>query len=230
MGPTVHSIQASKRKFFALLAGLVLLLSMTGWLVVQMHGTRTQRDAYAHLTIIAKLKADQIEAWLDERYRDGHVLSVDPDFAQRAHRLLTAATPSADDQQAVAARFNQLRQAYDYDSMDLFDARGRVLVSTGLRAAGDQGLVVTAQAPRGGESATQVFVRVSASGAPELHWLHPIVAGSGGARRAIGYLMLKSSPEHALFPLIQNWPSSSPSGEVLLVTREGDQEIGRAHV
>jgi two-component system cell cycle sensor histidine kinase/response regulator CckA len=43
-----------------------------------------------------------------------------------------------------------------------------------------------------------------------------------GRRQAVGAVILDTPVERIVFPLIQSWPTPSPSAETLLVRREGD--------
>ena len=47
--PVVRRPQASTRVFVALLVAVALVLPLTGWLVVRIHGPQTEHDAYANL-------------------------------------------------------------------------------------------------------------------------------------------------------------------------------------
>ncbi|MEN9397492.1 MAG: hypothetical protein RLZ81_2022, partial [Pseudomonadota bacterium] len=156
---------------------------------------------------------------------DGQVLAADPDYARRAGRLLSGESLVAADRDALVARFNQLRQAYDYDSIELLDLDGRVLVSTGQPTPIPQDVRSLVRAWRVGDPTPKVDIRTDAAGAAQLRWLHPMFDASSRPRRTSGLLVLRSSPEHVLFPLIQTWPGSSPSGETLLVSRDGDQVL-----
>ena len=72
----------------------------------------------------------------------------------------------------------------------------------------------------------------------DLHWRWEIVngpidldlivpLGRGAAKEGppVGALVLKIDPKQYLFPLIQTWPTPSPSAETLLVRREGDEVV-----
>ncbi|MDP2369884.1 PAS domain S-box protein, partial [Rhodoferax sp.] len=227
------SILATQRKFFALLALLALLLPLTGWVVVRIHGPQVEREAHMQLTAIARLKAEQIETWLGERHRDGHVLVTSPDFVRQVIKLVAAAASASAsapglvraERDAIVIRFNQLRQAYDYDSLDLIDVRGGALVSTGRPATLPptfDSMVVELQE---GGLMPLADVAVGATGEARLRWLLPVFDSNGPMRRLLALVMVHSSPEQFLFPVIQTWPTSSPSGETLLVTREGDSAV-----
>lgn len=216
---------ASRTKFAALMVALVLLLPVTSWLVVRVQGPQVERDAYDHLTAIAKLKAEQVETWLAERHRDGHVLATDPDFVRQVLALATRPSPGDGASDAMVVRFNQLRHVYDYDSLALLDLSGRVLVSAGPPAASPASFGAVVLQVQERDQLPPVEVLVGADDAIQLRWWLPVFDSSGPLRRLLALVLVHSSPQHFLFPVIQTWPTSSPSGETLLVTREGDSAV-----
>ena len=57
-----------------LFVALIMVAPLSGWMVVRLYTPALERDAYANLEAIARLKAEQIETWLQERLRNAAVL------------------------------------------------------------------------------------------------------------------------------------------------------------
>jgi len=216
---------AATKQFVLLLTALALLLPLTGWMVVKIQGPKTEDEAYANLAAIARLKTDQIESWLGERQKNAEVLAADAVFAQHVVQLIADPAHSAAQQAAVLQRFALLRTAFDYETIDLVGLDGQVWASI----EGQMGVVAQHEAlvsrlQQGGQ-AVRLDLFANAQGKAQLRWLLPVHDVSGPERRLVGMVLMGISPDRFLFPVIQTWPTSSPSGETLLVNREDDQAV-----
>lgn len=221
-----QAIKATAKLFFVrLTVSALLLLPLTGWLVVKIQGPQVEREAYVNLAVIAKLKTDQIENWLDERRKNGPLLSADTEFTRHVAKLLKPSPPRGRDHEAVAQRLSQLRQAYDYDSIELLDRDGRVLASSPEHATASLTIGSMVRPVQAAGSILRPELRVNGLGQAQLEWLLPVFDAGVPQRQPIALMLMRIAPERFLFPVIQTWPTSSPSGETLLVNREGDMAV-----
>jgi diguanylate cyclase (GGDEF)-like protein/PAS domain S-box-containing protein len=228
MGLTSRRSRARIRRLaapFVALALVLLLPPLTGWVVWQVHGPQARRDMHGHLTVHAKLKTDQIEAWLAEREGDSQVLAAEPEFARRAAVLLTGAALPTVERRAVLTRFDQVRRAYGYDSVELLDLGGRLVLGVGQNTSDHPDLSEAARTSHANSPTRPVDLRLDATGATKMRSMNPLFDPCCSGGPVIGMLVLTSSPELVLFPMIQTWPSASPSGEILLVTRDGEDAV-----
>jgi hypothetical protein len=62
----------------------------------------------------------------------------------------------------------------------------------------------------------------SQSGRAHLDWVAPLTKEIDGRQQVVGAVILDTPVERVVFPLIQSWPTPSPSAETLLVRQEGD--------
>ena len=216
---------ASARHFAWLLLALALVLPLTGWLVVSIQGPHAEREAYASLWSIARLKTDQIENWLGERHKNAELLAADALFAQHVQRMLEQPAHSLSDQEAVLQRFALLRTAFDYDRIELFAPDGRRVAMVG----GDweeSGQAVQLPAPTApGGRAVRMLMQPGEQGDALLQWQLPVQDLSGPQGRLVAWVRMGISSRRFLFPVIQTWPTSSASGETLLVRRDGDHVV-----
>ena len=110
-----------------------------------------------------------------------------------------------------------------YSDVLLLDPDGRILLAANdapdpTDAATRQGI---AAAFAGGGAAFSDFYR---SPGNRVH-LDAIAPVHDAERRPLAALVLRSDAASYLYPLIQSWPTSSRSGETLLVRREGDAVV-----
>ncbi len=220
--PASSSLKAS-------LAGLLLLsaaIGATGYFYLEHQLAEARRTALADLAAVIDLKAGQIAAWLRERRGDALVALDNPMVQERARRLLAG---ESDPRLAEDLRpwLQGLQRHYAYLQVALFDAQGRPRLGApwplpltdhqGLdEALGGQGVVFTdlhRQALPGREQQGKITLGL---------WV-PVGAGPG--TRALGALQLLIDPEEFLYPLLRAWPTPSPSAELVLARREGDQAV-----
>ena len=121
--------QGSSRPFIALLLAVAMVLPLTGWLVVRIQGPMAEKEAFANLAAIARLKTDQIENWLGERQKNAELLAADAHFAVEVARLIEHPATGHEAQQAILERFSLLRSAFDYDQIELITPQGEVVTS-----------------------------------------------------------------------------------------------------
>ncbi|WP_322521820.1 EAL domain-containing protein [Guyparkeria halophila] len=113
-------------------------------------------SAQGRMADVAALRADFIDAWLDERASDASVIQSSDSLRQAAQALVSPETASHETnsaRQRVIDQFDALRQAYDYEGVALLDASGTIpLVNRGvtrwpddlmmgIRAAADGGVI-----------------------------------------------------------------------------------------
>ena len=212
-----------KRSLLVVFVALVLLVPLLGWVIVRSNTPQLERDAFATLEGIAALKAEAIENWLAERYGDALIVSKSQGLIAEI-----AAFQQGDQRQRdyILARMQALREVYTYANVQLHDTHGQMLLSlTAHRHLSEQTRAALVKALAGGQpQSTGLFVD-AADGDPQIDMVVPLQQTSNGQRKAVGALILHIDPRHFLFPYVQRWPITSPSGETLLARREGDSVV-----
>ncbi|MEO8170486.1 MAG: PAS domain S-box protein, partial [Oxalobacteraceae bacterium] len=212
------------RGLAALFLILALVVPLIGLAVSKLHGPQLEQQAYANLELLARLKAKHIESWLAERGGNGMMLAASTGFAaqvdQFVHQGDAVKTPPA-----ILDQLDNLRMAYDFDSIMLLDTQGRVLTALGQHTD-----IVPALRPLLDLSLARKAVQRSdiyrdASGRVRLDWVVPITVSGPEGKRAVAAVLLRVLPEQFLFPLIQTRPTASPSAEIVLVRRERESVV-----
>jgi len=199
---------------------LALVVPLIGWVAVTVQVPQVEREAYENLQAVAKLKAEQVENWLNERQGDTKLLALGSVLASFAQSKVPLGSASEARGQ-ISARFRQMSETYGYASILLYDDRGRVVLSQGdvsddlsqVRTLVDLSL-------ESGQLRRSDLYRNSA-GKVYLDWSAPILAETGEGERAVGAVVLRIVASRFLFPLIQSWPAASASAETMLVRQEG---------
>jgi len=218
----------AKRKLLAALAGLVLIVPLIGLGIVLIHGPNIQQQAYATLEAIRDLKAEQLDGWLKERHRQAEALAASPALARHISQLLDGPAPIR------RAQLNELlmplNALFQYSDIALFDPQLRTVVGFNDPTLVTPELLQSLLAVQRSRQA-QPYTRYDSDTARhQRFWQIPItLTGSEGHPR-IAVLLMHIELESQLTAVMQHWPMASPSGQLLLLHRDGDRisYLGRA--
>ncbi len=187
---------------------------------------RAQVDAVfaAHggeLAAIGELRVTQVRAWRAERLADVEATAGSSFFAAAVAGWLADGGTVAQ-REEIMGQLRLTLVTYHYENALLMNPDGRLLAA----ARPDHASV--------GPDTRHLVERVAAAGAsPALGdvdyqdegW-HPHVDAAAAILDRAGdvtaVLVLRSDPSVALYPSLVTWPTGSPSGETLLVRRQGD--------
>ena len=202
---------------------LALLPPLLGFGIVHLHGPQLEREAYANLQAIADLKANQIMQWLAERKGNGEVLARSASFASLVDQWLRH--NDAARREEIVARLESLRAAYGYEGVMLLDAQGQTRINLGDHAGIPAPLQPLLAQAFASEQVQCSDLYRDETGQIHLGWVAPITMAEPEGRRPIATVVLHIEPKNLLFPLIQRWPTASPSAETLLVRRDGESVL-----
>ncbi len=225
---------------------LLFLLGAVGITVAGMRYLNHQRAAsrsaaHAQLEAIADLKVQQIVNWRRERLADANWIRATPYAARMALEAL-AQPGSATKQQPFRDWLARLLINNSYEQALLLDEalnvrlvhpeNGSRTLAEPVRRAAEQALrsrqvvVTDLHTTTEGERIHLDFVvplaarREGAIGQVPAAGLAPSTADHN-----VGVLILRVNAHEFLFPLIQMWPTPSPTAETLLVRREGQEVL-----
>jgi diguanylate cyclase (GGDEF)-like protein/PAS domain S-box-containing protein len=206
-----------------LFAALVLIVPLIGLAITTLYGPKIEHEAYANLEAIAKLKAEQIENWLDERQDDGLVLTVSTGFIEHVDKFIKQQAASS--REVIQKRLDLLRTIHGYDSALLLDTKGQLLFTLGEHDDMPDDLQRLLHQSLARKQVQRGELYRDAAGNTQLDWVAPIFVTDAQGEHAIAAVVLRITAQHFLFPLIQTWPTSSPSAETLLVRRDGESAL-----
>ncbi len=200
---------------------IVLLLGGGSWLYHQ-EAERIRGEAKAALEVIATVKAEQLSSWRTERLSDARVLAGTI-LEQQAPTVLRRVPSDPTATEAIARHLELSRNAYGY--------------TLGLLALPDGGVLLTTDGQRRELSETErrlvrsvvnerraimSGVFAADSGATALSTISPVFDLQ---HRVIAEFVLRVDPEIVVFPLLDNWPTPTETGETLLLTRDGERVV-----
>ncbi|MGE5525854.1 MAG: EAL domain-containing protein [Rhodospirillaceae bacterium] len=220
---------------------LVIMALGIAWLSyeftrLQRHSTSTA--AMEELSTIADLKARQLDDWLKERKGDARTLGSDRHLGQDVALYSALRDPRGRAAGESAIKKLQIvRDAYDYHDVMVTDRNGAVALSASGRGAVNlQARSAVRCALKTGDACISSYRVTARSG--DTH-VEIVLAAPVKMERddASGAVLLVIDAERQLYPLVQDWPVPSATGEVLLAavdeeavtyfnrTRHGDAPV-----
>ncbi len=204
---------------FALLAAGIVAVSYVRFHHYQ---RRFQADMEATLEAIAELKVGELTQWRRERLGDALWFVDNDDFSRRVRSWLENPA-DARARAGLESWLQHTRAAFRYDRVCLLDAAGveRACVPAATEPAEPHLLADALEVLRTRRPTLLDFHREDPGGAIHLAVLAPILDQG----QALGVLVLRIDPRQYLYPMLRRWPTSSRTGEALLVRREGEEVV-----
>jgi PAS domain S-box-containing protein len=176
----------------------------------------------SQLGAIADLKAMDIGRWLKERTGDARLIMENPFLTARL-LAFTSARPNGRRPEPIRQWMASLRNNFHYQNVMLLDKSGQVVLALDEQypALGGEGLDLIESVRRQKNVVISDLHISAAVPFPLLDICLPLTANS----EIFGFVLLRIDSAQFLYPMIQSWPTPSPSAETLLVRREGDNVL-----
>ncbi|QOY84904.1 PAS domain S-box protein [Paludibaculum fermentans] len=206
-----------------ILGGLILGIGATGYYYYATSRAEIRREVAGDLTSIAKEKATLISTWRGERIADASAAAAAAVLMPAVLNLLDGRATTAD-RASITTWMDALRGTYGYTHLAVADLTGHPLLQVGQTEASRTQFAAAAN--EAASSQAPVFRDFDASEklqAPHVGVSAALRPVPGGEAR--GILLLEVDPETRLIPLIQIWPTSSPTAEAVLLRHEGTEVV-----
>lgn len=206
--------------------GLVFLaLVLAGIFLYRGQQARLRREALTTLESIAELKTRQIVEWREDGLKDAADDAGNPQALRLLRQWFTAPTPEGGGD--LLAYLGFIQNNYGYHEVRLVDPAGQPLLSTSAQPETTDEEVRDAlqEAFRTRRPVlTRFHIRAGDPG-PHIGAVVPIFALGPSDAPPLGAVISTIDPADYLYPLIESWPTPSPSAETLLVTRDGEDVL-----
>ena len=221
--PIIDSSQATPRgrTLLAIFLAFTLATVAAGGFLYRALSEDLLRNSHEELAAVAKLKARQVENWLEAERKFIRSRATGTLFAEAVHDWLKSRDPRI--RQKLSDRLTDDLNDPAYAGIELLDTEGRRLLAVG-------------QVEHDAEMLRPYIAKELEDPAPLLLDLHRRQddnvhlgflaavrnpATPGQAPQAVLLYSINIEPD--LLPLIAAWPRPSASGEIVLVRRDGDQ-------
>jgi len=210
---------------FALLA---FAISATGYFVFDRYQEGVKKEAHDTLSAIADLRVNQVAEWRDAYMKNAEVMARDPLLAMEVERWLQRGAPLDPGAQRIVQRLKAVQQAYDFQGVFILDVHGAVHdlpIKPDAKPPTAYGVKLVMEAMRTRRSILTDLHTGAEVPRVRLDMVVPIFAHGDARNRAIAGIYFRIDPQRYLYPLLQFWPTPSPSAEAILVRREGAEVV-----
>lgn len=204
----------------AIFLGMALIVPLFGYGIVKIYSPRIQKAAFDDLAAITELKTVQIESWLSERNGDAEMLAANYSFIEQVEQWQRTGDLKA--RQNFTSSLDSFKTAFSYDVVLLDTSSHPMPVSKEHIRTENIWQTLLPVALRTGQVQTSNLYRDS-EGKIRLDYVIPLRLPN--PQRSVGAVILRAPVQEFLFPLIQSWPTASPSAESALVRRDGDHVL-----
>lgn len=177
----------------------------------------------ATLESVADLKRDEIIRWRKQKIDDALSISHSPFFIEKVESLLKNNINLEESIILIKIKLKLLLEPFGYSNIYLLDDKGKIVLSLNDNY-GTLNKSTLELFNKSLESKNAIFSDIYSCQfhhTVHIDLISPLVIH----QEMLGALVFIIDPEKFLFPLIQNWPTASPTAETLLVRQEGDRVL-----
>lgn len=174
------------------------------------------------LEAIARLKSDQISAWIADEMHDANALASNGILTERLETWMV--DPTAENKQKVILFLETVKSEHHYDHVYLTDESGNLLLSS----ENDNFNIAPYLQEKARQSVqTRKVITTDLYKCPIHHVVHiDFIAPLKGLKQvSAGTVVFQFDPSRFLYPLIQTWPTLSETSETLLFKVTGDSIV-----
>ncbi len=200
---------------------LSLGIVISGYLYFKQEEKHLEKIKHEELAAIADLKSDQIRNWRAERIIDGSIIATSS-FASRLKKYLETGDSAL--KKELFQRLISLKIQPAYEIIALADASGNLIMSThNSDSIGPYGRSIISTAISRKEAIISDFHEAPHASGIHLDLAVPLFPHN--KEMPVGAFFIRIDPDVFLYPLIQSWPTTSPTAETLLVRREDSKVV-----
>lgn len=194
-----------------------------GYLYMKDERKRMFTIEYTNLDAIANLKTKQIRQWLIEREGDALIIRNSHGIGRQFDDFLRGKGERVD----LLEWLESVCSHNGYLTATLIDPQKRIRLSygTGGETMGVTSRELSIKALQNGEVHLSDLYSSDVINTPIIEILIPLFTSSVNNRLPVGVLFFRLDLSQYFYPLIQTWPTPSPTGESGLWKREGDDII-----
>lgn len=222
----VKSFWSDSAWYILTILACITLVSIAGYGLIKLQKKFLLKEKHAEITTIADLKTSQMIEWRKERLAEGASIRANTMMGRRINDY-NAGRDKASVRREVKLWLTNLVDLGGYSKGILFNPAGEVIASNAelKEPPSRHYLKHVADAVQNRELILSDFHSEDNSAPYDIDITIPILQLDGSNSRCVAVMVFDIDPGKRLFPLIQTWPTTSPTAETLLVMREGDSVL-----
>jgi PAS domain S-box-containing protein len=224
--PNIFHFKMDRRVLILVFLLFSIALGAAGYYFYENQKLIVKQERFDEIRAISDLKVSSIVNWRKDRLADGDVILETPFIAEHIQQLF-AGQKKAEVEKEILRWMQSFQEHYQYHSILLLDDKQTVRLSVPGEEEGP-GSYETRTILESMQKKTPILsglYRNRASSAIRLSLVIPVLISSLHDGPPAGSLLLRIDPDDFLYPLIQSWPTPSPTSESILVRREGNEVL-----
>ncbi|MDO9475174.1 MAG: hypothetical protein Q7L07_00590, partial [Pseudohongiella sp.] len=213
----------SQGRSLLLAGGMLLLVPLIGIAILRVYGPAQERDVADNLLAIARLQADQVELWHQQRLTDAAAIAGNQFFRRAIYNSLQGDTKAIAE---VETTLQTIVDANGYSAIVVANTQQQPLHIAGpeiVIGPAIQQLLTNAV----DSDIRHTSLYLNERNEPVMDYLVSIDLVTAGdtatdTQNSPAYVVMRTDPRLMLFPLIEEWPGRSDSAETLLVQQVQD--------
>jgi PAS domain S-box-containing protein len=203
-----------------------IAIGVAGFYFYENQKNHMKQERIEELHAISDLKASLIVNWRKDRLADAGVILETPFIAEHVQQLF-AGQKAQEAKKEILEWMRSFQEHYQYHSILLLDQKQTVRLSfpAGEESPGSYSRNIILEAMQKKRAILSDLYRSETSGAIRLSLIVPILISKMSEVPPVGALLLRIDPGEFLYPLIESWPTRSPTGESILVRCEGAEVV-----
>jgi PAS domain S-box-containing protein len=217
---TTNSPLTKKSHIIVLITALSLLIAFGGYFYYKKEESSIRRQKYSELKAIADLKASQIEQWVQERISDAKVATQSTEGINEWLKD----TANVKLKQDIIKQLQPFQKELGYENIFLAAPNGRLLLSAQAENREFDSFLLQKiiEASEKKEILLTDFYMSQTHNKIHYDIISPII---DNRKNTIAVLLFRRDPNTFLYPLIQTWPTPSPSSETSILRVEQDSVV-----
>ena len=220
----LSNTKITKKLLLSIFLILTFLLCIGGYVLYRYQKINITIEKHQELSAISKLKVDEIVNWRKERlvnarsiYNNQAIIIHIREYIRGVDRYANHLT--------ITSWIKTISDEPDYSIVSLIDPSGKIVINTNpdkpITATGKR---IIADAILSKDVVFSDLLKYSDNNI-FIDLAIPLYAEPKKREGFTGIVLIRIDPEKFLYPYILNWPTSSHTGEVLLVRHEGDSVL-----
>ncbi len=225
MKPRPHESPPSVWMLVTIFLCLATGFSAIGYVYYRTERQKALTAKQDELAAIADLKVRSLHQWRREQWGDANRVTYHPRLARQVARA-RAASHTSSDVHEVTQWLKSMRDYEEFATIMVLDAAGK----SRLWIPGEDsipGPLVLRHLSRVIQSRQPELIDIHVGPTSDVHLdlLAPLMDDEGQDTIVTGVLLFRIDPHDFLFPMIQTWPTKSPTAETLILRKEGDSIV-----
>ncbi len=214
-----------------LVLGLAIILALAiiasgGYVLYRAQEQAGEQAVDRELAIVSRLKVEQITQWRSNTAIAIESLRKSPLLIKNTAALVNS-PGNAELKSLVTAELAGILEVGAFRNIRLVDSSGKTLVDPigPPTPSPERTLQDLPSALISHQTVWSGFYYSSINQSPQLDIIAPLLRAPNESASSQAALIFSINPAETLYPLIQSWPSTSSSSEVMLVALEDDQAV-----